>query len=185
MKRRLLFVLAAMFVVAISLLTVGCGAQESAPAGGQDSSSGETTGLVLPAEEKGIYPDGRYRGTYQDRGMLQISIEFYLQDNKIDDITFRTLAFSGNDFRDAGNPENEWPQMDVENLAGQYGQLLEWLVGKDITEIGVLVDSPEVAASDVEASGEVVAGVDVWTSATMRGTKITSAIRDGLNRGLY
>ncbi|MDW7739884.1 MAG: hypothetical protein SCJ97_07505 [Bacillota bacterium] len=185
MKRNLLFFIIIVFVAAISLLIVGCGIQDTADPGGQGSSPAETTGLVLPAEEKGIYPDGRYRGTYHDRKVQQVSIEFYLQDNVIEEISLRTLFFGGNDFLDPENPENAWPQMDVENLSGQYQQLVGWLEGKNITEIGILVDSPEVAASDVEASGEVVADVDVWTSATMRGTKITSAIRDGLNRGRY
>ncbi len=170
MKRKILL---AAFAVLLSLLIisiVGCAAEES----GQG---------VLP-EERGQYPDGRYRGTFHDRGFQQVGIQFYLEDNHLYDLSFRVLAYTGNDFLDPGNPDNEWAQKDVENLAQQYGQLLEWLDGRLITDIGMLVDSPEIAAEDVEGSGEVH-GLDVWTAATMRATKITSAIRDGLNRGPY
>ncbi len=171
MKRKLmLIVLAALILTAFSLSVMGCGPDETAQG-------------VL-AEERGLYPDARYRGTFHDRKIQQVGIEFYLEDNKLNDLSFRVLAYTDNDFLDPESPDNEWPQQDVENLAQQYGQLLEWLEGRDITEIGILVDSPQTAADDVQGSGEVQ-DIDTWTAATMRAAKITNAIRDGLNRGPY
>jgi len=167
----LLIVLFALILAAISLSSLGC-----AP-------SGEPAQGIL-SEERGQYPDGRYRGTFHDRGIQQVGIQFFLEDNQLYDLSFRVKSYGGNDFLDPDNPDNEWAQEDVESLAQQYGQLLDWLEGRNIQEIGVLVDSPENAAEDVEGSGEVYE-IDTWTAATMRGTKITSAIRDGLNRGPY
>lgn len=170
MKRKMIF--AAFAVIGFFLVFTMAGCTVTEPE------------LRVLAEERGQYPDGRYRGTFHDRGYQQVGIQFYLDENHIYDLSFRVLNYGGNDFLDPDNPDNDWEQEDVENLAGQYEQLLQWLEGRKISDIGILIDAPETAAVDVAGSGEVH-GVDAWTAATMRGTKITSAIRDGLNRGTY
>ncbi len=170
-RKKLLVMLTGTIVLSFLIISMaGCAVDES--------------GQGVLSEERGPYPNARYRGTFQDRGFQQVGIQFFLEDGQLYDLSFRVLAYTGNDFLNPDDPDNEWPETDVENLSQQYHQLLEWLEGKDISEIGVFVESPEIAADDVEGSGDVFE-IDVWTAATMRGTKITNAIRDGLNRGPY
>ncbi len=159
------------------LIVVGCEAENDT----DDEALGEQNEEVLPAEEHGDYPDGRYRGAFIDRADQQIGIQFHLEDNELYDISFRVLSHGGNDYLEPGYEGNEWNQEDLEALADQHKQLIEYLEGRDITDISDLYE-PEIAAEDMEGSGEMV---DTWTAATVRGTKIISAIRDGLNRGIY
>ena len=114
------------------------------------------------------YEDGRYRGTFGDDGYMQVSIQFTLEDNIVTAINFRHLQYGDENYRRA----EEEPFV---SIRGQHEQLIEYLVGKDIRE----------SLADLYEPGDIVDDIDGFTGATIRSSKIISAIRDGLNRGLY
>ncbi len=179
-NKTLFLLLSAVVVISFTFLFIGCEAPNEAN-GNEANEAVNANGEVPWSEFKGTYQDGRYRGTYQDRGDEQVGIQFHLEDNVITDISFRMLYYAGNDYLDPENEENEWPVEDLEVLEEQYNDLIEYLIGKEITEIGDLY-TPELAAADADGTGEIL---DTWTGATLRGNKLISAIRDGLNRGIY
>ena len=179
MKRKLLFLtlsVLVVIVVAFSFSLVGCAPSEVAPETEPDNNN-----EVLPAELKGMYPDGRYRGAFHDSGVQQVGIQFNLENNTLQDLSYRVLAYDGNNYQDPEHDDNAWPAEDLMALTEQYEQLLEYLEGRDISEIAALYNT-ETIVDDVEGTGEIA---DTWTGATVRGTKIINAIRDGLNRGIY
>jgi len=146
---------------------------------GGEGFSGETQ-EVLPAEEKGVYPDGRYRGSFFDSGDYEVALQFHLEDNVFYNLSYRHLYWRGDDYLNPECEDNElFPPSDLEVLAKQHEQLLEYLDGKDVTAIADLF-APEIAVDDVD--GEYV---DTWTGATVRSAKVISALRDALNRGVY
>ena len=63
----------------------------------------------------------------------------------------------------------------TEALRDQHMQILEYLEGKDIRESLV----------DLYEPGDFVEDVDGFSGATIRANKVISAVRDGLNRGVY
>ncbi len=133
---------------------------------------GLNRGLYVPAgefsTEVGSYDDGRYRGTYGDRDLEQVGVQFEIEDNVFTSISFRQLAHGGNDYR--GMEEGE-PMYALKQL---YEEAAEYLVGK-----------PLEAVYDLHTPGEIIDDIDGFSSATIRSNKIFSAIMDGLNRGLY
>ena len=149
-KIALLSVIVFTVVIALS----GCATQEV-----------ENPGQV---EAEVSYEDGRYRGTYGDRGYQQVSIQFHLEDNIITDVSFRHLEHGGIDYRQT----EEEPFVSIRK---QHEQAVEYLIGKDIRE----------SLSDLYEPGDFVDDIDGFSGATIRGSKIISAIRDGLNRGIY
>lgn len=120
----------------------------------------ETTAFTL-----GTYQDGTYRGAYLDSD--QVQVEFTLKDNKFESIKLRTLAYKGMDYLKSEDAT-------VQAVGGQYSQCIDYLAGKDVSAIMELYD-PSTIASDV----------DGFTGATIRSSKLISAIFDGLNRGVY
>ncbi len=173
MKRKLVFLtLSAIIVTAFAFLLVGC-----APGGGPEATNNE----VLPAELKGSYPDGRYRGVFLDRNLQQVGVQFHLENNTLSNLSYRVLNYGGNNYLDPENEDNTWPVEDVMAIAEQHAQMLQYLEGRNISEIADLYNT-EVAVDDAEGTGQIL---DTWTGATIRGTKIINAIRDGLNRGIY
>lgn len=116
------------------------------------------------------YENGTYRGMFADRGDIQVAVEFKMEDNKIADINFRQLYYGGVDYR------TESEDQTIIGLRGQHEQLIQYLVEKDIRE----------NLSDLYEPGNIVTeNVDAFTGATLRSGKIISAVRDGLNRGVY
>ena len=134
---------------------------------------GLNRGLYSPANdfsrEIGNYDDGRYRGYYQDRGEEQVGVQFDIEDGVFTDITFRSLAYSDVDFLAA--EEGDEPYY---GISGQLEQAIEHLIGQPIEAI-----------FDLYSPGDFVDDIDGFTGATIRANKIFSAIKDGLNRGLY
>lgn len=120
----------------------------------------ETTAFAL-----GSYQDGTYRGAYLDSN--QVQVEFVLKDNKFDSFKLRTLGFKGSDYLKSEDAA-------MQGIAKQYTECTDYLVGKDVSAIMDLY-APENIASDV----------DGFTAATLRSSKMISAIFDGLNRGVY
>ena len=112
--------------------------------------------------------DGRYRGTYEDSGEQQVSVQFSIVNGSFTDIRYRHLAYGGMDYRalEEDNP--------FHGILTQYEQVAEYLEGK-----------PVAALFDLHAPGELVDDVDTFTGATLRANKLFSAMMDGLNRGIY
>ncbi len=131
---------------------------------------GETATPVTPVVKGVSYEDGTYRGFFADRGDIQVAVEFKLENNKVASISFRQLYYGNKDYR------TEKEDQLIVGLKGQHEQLINYLVGKDIT----------VSLSDLYKPENIVKeNVDTFTGATLRSGKVISAVRDALNRGVY
>lgn len=120
----------------------------------------------LPAAEP--YADGVYRGSYMEDGGEQIAVEMTIKDNAFSAISYRTLQYRGEDYLDEEMPEA------VRAVAGQFQQLIDYLVGKPIASV-----------NDLYQPGNIAKDTDVSTGATLRAPKVISAIWDGLGRHRY
>ncbi len=115
------------------------------------------------------YEDGTYRGVFIDRDEIQVNVQFSLQDNHVTDIGFRLLQAQGDEYLHAPEGTTE------ARLRDEYQRLITYLVGRDI----------RVHLEDLYHPERIAHDVDGLTAATMRSSKMISAIRDGLNRGPY
>ncbi|MCA1768560.1 MAG: cytochrome b5 domain-containing protein [Halomonas sp.] len=116
----------------------------------------------------GLPLDGHYRGVFVDRGVIQVNITFNLEDGHFTRLDYRHLAYRDDDYLAMEEGDELYPVM------RQHRQILERLEGEPVTAIFALYE-PERLADDI----------DGYSSATLRGAKIISAIRDALNRGVY
>jgi uncharacterized protein with FMN-binding domain len=130
----------------------------------EPTTQGEEPGDIVEIQ----YGDGMYRGIYADRNEIQVSVQFNLKDNVLSNLSFRQLYYAGTDYRtmEESNP--------LYGVVEQNKQVLEYLEGKTLESI-----------YDLYAPGDFVEDVDTFTGATLRANKIISAIKDGLNRGMY
>lgn len=119
------------------------------------------------------YKDGTYRGIFMDSGEQQVGIQFKLKNNIVTEASFRVLAYKGIDYKSESADEK------IKALNSQYIELLNYLIGKDIS----------ISLEDLYSPANIVSsqtvGVDTLSGATIRNGKVISAIRDGLNRGVY
>ena len=152
--RKSMFLLVIVF--AGVLLVAGC---QSDPVA---ESPGEVAG-------ENSYADGTYRGSFSDRGYIQVNIQFTLEDNVVTDIGFRHLEHGGIDYR------QEEEDTSIIGIREQHEQLIDYLVGEDVRD----------SLNDLYEPGDIVDDVDIFTGATVRASKVISAIRDALNRGVY
>ncbi|MGN1406456.1 MAG: FMN-binding protein [Erysipelotrichaceae bacterium] len=111
------------------------------------------------------YENGTYRGAFVTPS--DVELEMVLKDNVIESIKYRALGFKGVDYLKS---ENETEKA----LAGQYQALLDYLTGKNLNEVKALY-----------TPGEIAEDVDGFTGATIRSSKVISAINDALTRGVY
>jgi uncharacterized protein with FMN-binding domain len=118
------------------------------------------------------YADGVYRGAYLDSGIQQVGVELTLKDQKIVKISYRALNYRDVDYR----KENTDPKIIA--WTKQYGELLTYLKDQDLMKVLDLYNPGAVVADQT-------VGVDVVSGATVRSTKVVSAIADALNRGRY
>ena len=116
----------------------------------------------------GDYEDGTYRGVFSDSGIQQVSIEFNLEKNTIKNLSYRHLFYKDTDYRKIGADHKLYP------VWLQNQQILEYLKGKPLTAI-----------YDLYKPGDIIETIDTYTGATVRASKVLSAIKDGLNRGTY
>ncbi|MDP3486496.1 MAG: FMN-binding protein [Bacillota bacterium] len=122
-----------------------------------------------PKQPEQTYENGTYRGTFSDSGEMQVNVEFKLENNIVKSIKFRYLAYKGVDYLKSDDQT-------VIGLRDQHQQLADHLIGKDI----------RVALADLYKPGDIVKNqVDAFTGATLRASKVLSASRDALNRGVY
>lgn len=130
--------------------------------------------LVRPAQREVeipgvVYEDGTYRGVFIDKDAIQVNVQFTLRDNIVTTAGFRHLRSDENYHLDA-------EKQPYKQVIKQYKEALEHLVGKDI----------DAHLRDLYKPGDIVqTEVAGYTGATIRSSKIISAIRDGLNRGVY
>lgn len=148
---------AALMLVGISLFgLVGCTGQQA---------SADQPAVVAEVSHE----DGTYRGAFMDGGAMQVGVEFKLENNIVKEAKFRHLEYRDTDYR------KEETDQTIIGLRGQYEELLSYLEGKDIRN----------DLKDLYEPGNFVEDVDTFTGATVRSSKVISAIRDGLNRGVY
>jgi len=120
----------------------------------------------LPEAES--YSDGVYRGSYMEDGGEQVALEFTLKDNHFTEINYLTLQYKDEDYlsSDAATAQGK--------ICTQFKQLLDYLVGKDVSSVNRLY-LPGQIASDPECS----------PGPTLRAPKVISAIWDALGRHAY
>ncbi len=107
------------------------------------------------------YKDGTYRGNFLDSGENQATVQFELKNDVITTARYRHLAYKGKNFL---KDETLVPNKE------QYNAVLNYTIGKNINEvINEMYDG-----SKIEKAG-----------ATVRVTKIRSAIKDGLLHDVY
>ncbi|WP_231613766.1 hypothetical protein [Halomonas sp. BC04] len=130
---------------------------------------------LSPAEDErlhramlGMPLDGHYRGVFTDRGIIQVNITFDLRDGHFESVNYRYLAYRGVDYLALEQGDDLYPVM------VQHRQIAERLEGEPVTRMFRLYE-PERMVDDI----------DGYSGATLRGAKVISAIRDGLNRGVY
>lgn len=140
-------------------------AEEPMPPAEDDIAAGRDAPVWQPDTQ---FPDGRYRGTFSDRGYHQVGIQFHLEDGVFRNISFRHLYYAGQDYLAMDEGDALYP------VLRQHRQIAEQLEGR-----------PVDAINDLYAPESLVDDIDGFTGATLRGSKVISAIRDGLNRGIY
>lgn len=106
------------------------------------------------------YSNGIYRGAYIDED--ELSVEFTLDNNQIKDIKFITLSNNDENYLEDGN---------FENIKNHYEALINYLKDKDIRQSLNDLYNPSSIVKDMDQKVEV--------------GRVTSAIHDALNRGVY
>ncbi len=114
------------------------------------------------------YADGIYRGFYMEDGVEEVAIEFTLRNGHFTDIQYRQLYYKDEDYLSMNAPDS------VQQIAGQFEELLQYLVGKPVS-----------AVNDLYQPGRIAQDVDAFSGATLRSPKVISAIWDALNRHVY
>ncbi|MCR8916355.1 cytochrome b5 domain-containing protein [Marinobacter panjinensis] len=136
----------------------------SAPADTVDSRSEQMMLALAP----GTYLDGTYRGNFIDRGQIQVSLQFRLENGHIKAMSYRHLVYGDENYLTMEEGAELYP------VLRQYQQISEHLE-----------EAPLTAIFQLYQPGNVVDDIDGYSGATLRGSKVLSAIRDGLNRGVY
>lgn len=125
--------------------------------------------VLLSGTNELEHEDGTYRGIFADGDKIQINVEFTLRNGIVKNARFRHLRRDENYNIDSALEP-------YKSVIEQYKESLEYLVGKNLQESLIDLYRPERI---------VTTEVDGYTSATIRSSKIISAIRDALNRGVY
>ena len=128
------------------------------------------TSQHVSTAEMNEYPDATYRGAFIDEGIIQVNLQFTLEGGIVTAASFRHLvgAVPGYNLETDEEP--------YRSVVLQYEEALQHLVGKSLRS----------GLPDLYDPGSVVTlEVDGYSGATIRSTKIISAVRDALNRGPY
>ena len=116
------------------------------------------------------HENGTYRGSFIDSGLIQVSVEFTLEDGIVTEAEFRHLV--------GVEPQYDWTtdEEPYRSVMQQYEEALQYLVGKALASHLQNLHNP----------GPIVqTEVDGYSGATIRAIKIISAFRDALQRGVY
>jgi len=174
------WILLLVLLLTMSLAIMGCGDDDVEADEVEDGEevvgeNGEDDGEEDEADEEeidevveGEYPNGTYRGIFEDGGDQQVSIQFSVENGNLQDIRFRHLYYGGTDYGELEEGDALY------GIYEQHLQVAEYFEGKPVSSI-----------TDLYEPGDFVDDVDAATGATLRGNKILSAMVDGLNRGLY
>lgn len=125
--------------------------------------------------------DGDYRGSFMDHGVINISLEVTLEDEEIVDARMRHQYYDGVDYYDEDVADT------FVGIREQYESALQYLVGaqglSEINErLGYLEGNPDGTPALEAIEPEEIDG---FTAATIRSSKVASAVRDAFNRGRY
>lgn len=131
---------------------------------GAASTAPRPSAKVLLGLAPGTYLDGIYRGHFSDRGEMQVS----LREHRLHDIELRHLAYAGVDYLKLSEEHPSYP------VLRQYRQGIAHLEGQPLANL-----------FDLYEPGQVVEDIDAFSGATLRASKVISAVRDALNRGVY
>ena len=124
---------------------------------------------AAPSEQTiGQHIDGRYRGTFSDRGEQQVSIQFDLVDNKFENLRFRHLAYGGTDYRALSSDDSLYAVLQ------QHEAILNHLDGQSTDVVTELFEP-----------GAILPDIDGFSGATVRANKVVSAIMNALSRSAY
>ncbi len=137
----------------------GNGANDSGVLGINDKNSNDNTLFGIDLTNNN-YSNGIYRGSYIDED--ELTVEFTLANNQIKDIKF--IALSNND-------DNYLEDSNFKNVKNHYEALINYLKDKDIRQSLNDLYNPSSIVKDMDQKVEV--------------GKVTSAIHDALNRGVY
>ena len=113
-------------------------------------------------------PTGSQRSKYFYY-IIWVNVQFTLQDGIVTAARFRHLR--GDENYNINVEEDPY-----KSVVAMYKESLDYLVGKNLKDHLPYLYNPEMI---------VTTEIDGYTSATIRNNKIISAIRDGLNRGVY
>lgn len=165
--KNVLRVLSIVLVMGMAFSLLGCPPPE------------EPEGAVVEAE----WPvwdlrDGDYRGHFDDREH-NVSVQITIEDEEIVDVSLRWAYYDGIDYRAA----EEDP---YEGIFNQHVESLEYLIGASgIDEIVERLSYMEGTPSGPALEAIETQEVDGFTAATIRSSKLGSAVRDAFNRGRY
>ena len=109
--------------------------------------------------------NGTYRGSYGD----EVIARFVVADNKIESMTFASLQHNGTNYKELKEGDKLYP------ILQQHNQILEYVKGKTVSEVIKALEKP----------GDFVKNIDTFSGATVRASKIKSAMADAVNRGVY
>ena len=130
--------------------------------------------VVFTKETQGIVPkvttydNGSYRGTFGDQGVQEVGVQFTVENNTLKSLKFKSLVHKDIDYLTLKEGDAQYP------ILLQNQQVLKYLEGK-----------PVEAIYDLYKPASFVADLDGFTGATVKASKILSAIQDSLNRGVY
>ena len=175
MKTKVIALFVALLMV--PALLVGCGPAEEVV----DEPANETNEEAVQPEA--TWPvwdlrDGDYRGHFDDREH-NVSVQITLENEEIVGVSLRWSYYDGIDYRAA----EEDP---FKGIQQQHVEALEYLIGATgrdeiVERLGHLEGNPTGPALEAITTQEV----DGFTAATIRSSKLASAVRDAFNRGRY
>ena len=132
--------------------------------------------------------DGDYRGHFDDREH-NLSVQITIENEEIIDTSVRHQQYDGIVY-DETNPEIPenyiFDEEQIRGMAAQYTEALEYLEGaqgkEEIVERLAYMEGTPDGTPVLDAINTEVDGV---SGATIRSSKLGSAVRDAFNRGRY
>ena len=131
--------------------------------------------------------DGDYRGHFDDREH-NVSVQITLEDEKIASASIRHQQYDGVVYE--RNPEIDedyfFDAEQIEGMAAQYEEALNYLEGaQGKEEIVERLEHMEGTPEGTPVLEAIETEVDGVSGATIRSSKLGSAVRDAFNRGRY
>ena len=137
--------------------------------------------------------DGDFRGHFDDREH-NVSVQVSIENEEIVDVGLRWQQYDGvvYDTEDPEIPEDyHWSEEEIKDMAEQHETALDYLIGaqgkEEIVErLEHMERNPEGTPLEEEITPQYAGeDPDTLTAATIRSSKLGSAVRDAFNRGRY